>query len=259
MEAHKSHSAAMFKGEFKEYSKALHQGIKDGWLEGKLILALHYLNGDAGFTKDLSTFKELLYESADEDYHHSQYYLSFLNATGKFGFVQNMQEAKKWAARAAANGSVDAMYDLGNWAFHNDHNVAVAIKWHTKAAKYNFIPSMHFLSQYYECYNDSTQSFKWDLAAAKLGDPQAQCNVAISYYEGIGVKKERKVAHSWLRKAVDQNYPFSCYLRWKWNFSTDHAEIQECEHLLEFAAAHGVEDAVIALQHLKISEDSFKK
>ena len=51
---------------------------------------------------------------------------------------------------------------------------------------------------------EQNKDFKRFRKAAKQGDPQAQYNLGLCYYKGLGVKQDDRKADKWIRKAAEQ-------------------------------------------------------
>ena len=59
----------------------------------------------------------------------------------------------------------------------------------------------------------SWDTFEAMHAAAKEGDPQAQCYLGVCYQNGQGIEQNYQEAVRWFRRAADQNDPVAqCYL-----------------------------------------------
>ncbi len=86
-----------------------------------------------------------------------------------------------------------------------------ALYWLTKAANQNYGPAQNSLGLYYKNnVKDMTKANEWFRLGAENGDPDAQLNLANSYWKGNGVEKDIKTAKIWLRKACNQGKTFAC-------------------------------------------------
>ena len=56
-----------------------------------------------------------------------------------------------------------------------------------------------------------TEAVKWFRKAADMGEPNAQYNLGICYYNGQGVKQNFEEAVKWLKKAAEQGIVFAQY------------------------------------------------
>jgi TPR repeat protein len=58
---------------------------------------------------------------------------------------------------------------------------------------------------------DFEQAFRWTTAAAEQGHVAAQFNLGSLYFEGQGVRRNRKAALDWYRQAGDGGHPLAQY------------------------------------------------
>ena len=113
---------------------------------------------------------------------------------------------------------LDCMWALGNCYFYGTYGVTPndeeAIKWYQKAADAGYLKAMDTLGEVLTClgvryYNgkevkqDYVKSFKWFQKAAEARDKKGMEYLADAYRDGIGVKKDLKMARYWYKEASD--------------------------------------------------------
>ena len=108
---------------------------------------------------------------------------------------------------AANNGNTFAQYDYGLRLYQGKgvgKDTTKAIEWLTKSANdNNNAVAMLTLGQVYYDMNDLKSSAVWNEKAAGLGNSDAQTNIGYYYLKGIGVKKDKKKAISYLTEAAN--------------------------------------------------------
>lgn len=91
-------------------------------------------------------------------------------------------------------------------------DIQTALDTYLKAAEADYIPAMKAVQQIYEglhdkAFEDFDDAFKWEMAAANLGDPEAICGIGRSYEYGIPVDEDMEEAKKWYAKAAELGYP----------------------------------------------------
>ena len=146
------------------------------------------------------------YEKAAEAGHTTaQYFLGLAHEQG-LGVVESLHLAFVWIKRAAEGGHPVAQYYLAERFYNRDndqHNPEEAMKWYLKAAE-----SGHAAAAYrvgYLLITDGSdqrgEAFPWFLKAAELGNEDAMSWVAYAYWNGEGVKPDKKKWVYWMRQA----------------------------------------------------------
>lgn len=140
------------------------------------------------------------------------------------GVKKDVQEATKWWLKAAEQGDVESQFRVG-WLYMeaNRSDSAEAVKWYTKAAEaghaaaQNCVGVAFCIGDRNSVKKDPAKAFYWFGKAAAQGNPEAQCNLASCYSEGIGVDADPRKAVYWYRKAAEQgeyraqHYLGNCY------------------------------------------------
>lgn len=110
----------------------------------------------------------------------AQLRLGMLHYLGK-GVPENEREAFNWLSKSAAQGNLDAMYQLGNlFTFGND------------AAKLAVDPDQ--------------EAAQWFFRAASAGHADAQYSLGLLFLAGKGVQKNDQEAMHWMQKAAQAGH-----------------------------------------------------
>ena len=70
---------------------------------------------------------------------------------------------------------------------------------------------------------DDKEAIKWWRLAAEQGDNEAQCNLGVMYYEGIGVPQDYEEAVKWWKLAAEQRHE-----RAQFNLALMHDDSLDC-------------------------------
>ena len=121
------------------------------------------------------------------------------------GVSQDGEQALAWYLKAAAQGNIDAQFNLG--VMHeNKQDEAQAISWYLKAAEQGHLYSQVNLGSLYSNsrgeLQDYEQAVNWYRKAAEQGDAKAQSNLGLMYVYGQGVEKDYPTAYKWFYIAV---------------------------------------------------------
>jgi localization factor PodJL len=105
----------------------------------------------------------------------AQFYLAKLYETGGAGLTKDLVEARRWTERAADNGDVSAMHNLGLYYYEGEAGV-----------------------------QDSAKAALWFQRAADQGVKDSQFNLAMLYAKGLGVPKNPAEAYKWYLVAASE-------------------------------------------------------
>jgi TPR repeat protein len=135
-------------------------------------------------------------------------------ASGK-GVPADYDEAEKWFLRAAAQGDLDAMWNIGfihergRGNFKKDFSEGE--KWYLRAAEHGHLLSQMTLASRYAggdgVERDESMAAKWYERAANQGDFLAQFTLGMIYESGQGVPQDRVLAYKWLNLAASHATP----------------------------------------------------
>lgn len=219
-----NHPGAMFRlgmcllyGELRQ-PKQPREGIK--WLKlavkystEKYPQALYHLAmlHERGFLNviwaDHSYLIQLLSKAATLNHVQSQYLLGETYEYGNYGTDPDPGKSVYYYSLAAANGSSEAMFELGGWYLTGAHdpktNFSIpqsdthALDWVRLSAMANLPKGMYTLGYFYElgigCGVNIEKSRYWYSAAAKGGDPRAKERVEVEVDYNLH-KKETTIA-----------------------------------------------------------------
>ncbi|MBR0705406.1 tetratricopeptide repeat protein [Bradyrhizobium liaoningense] len=140
--------------------------------------------------------------------------LGTMYASGR-GVQQDYDEAEKWFLKAAAQGDLDSMWNIGN-IYHRGRgkfpkDFGRAENWYSRAAERGHILSQTTLAFTYHSgdgveKNDSLAA-TWFERAANQGSSDAQLMLGILYENGQGVPQDRVLAYKWLNIAAARPLP----------------------------------------------------
>ena len=123
---------------------------------------------------------------------------------------QDDNKAVKWFRKAAEQGHVGSMYNLGNlYELSNGvpHDYGEAVNWFRKAAEHGHGDSMYNLGVLYGLGNgvprDYCEAANWYRKAAEQGHVKAMKCLAEYYEKGLGVNQDLDEAQKWRAKAED--------------------------------------------------------
>jgi localization factor PodJL len=125
-------------------------------------------SGDFGGVTDLK-------RAANLNEAPAQFYLAKLYETGGAGLTKDLVEARRWTERAAENGDVSAMHNLGLYYYEGEAGV-----------------------------QDSAKAAFWFQRAADQGVKDSQFNLAMLYAKGLGVPKNPAEAYKWYLVAASE-------------------------------------------------------
>jgi len=138
-------------------------------------------------------------------------------SNGKIIVKANIIKAIKWYKKSAKQGEVSAQDALGTTYSSGDREIKVnlkkAIKWTKKAIKQDSIISTYNLGTIYRDMHNLEQAFKYYKKAVKMGDTEANFDLFLCYYFGIGTKVHRKKAKTCLLKITKKLRPDFVSLR----------------------------------------------
>lgn len=120
----------------------------------------------------------------------------------------NNKELKK----KAEAGNVAAMRELAKAYLHDKNNTDEAISWMEKAAKLGDAEAQHEMAIECRDKKDFNGSFQWEQKSAKQGFPKAQYNMAIHYQDGIGTPVNPKQQFYWHLKAAENGITEAKYM-----------------------------------------------
>jgi localization factor PodJL len=111
----------------------------------------------------------------------AQFYLAKLYETGGAGLTKDLVEARRWTERAAENGDVSAMHNLGLYYYEGEagaQDPAKAAQWFQRAANLGVKDSQYNLAMLYAkgygVPKNTAEAYKWYLVAAAAGDQGAK-------------------------------------------------------------------------------------
>jgi TPR repeat protein len=152
----------------------LQEAAATGYPPALYALGNWYLHGK-GFRKDRKQAVRFLKQAAANKYPYAEYDLAVCYELGQGGLPKDPKAAFLWYRRAAEDGDVDAMTEVGRCYYHG-----LGTK------------------------KDFAKSFAWYGRAADLGASDAQYALGVAYEYGEGVEKNARTAREWYKRAAKQ-------------------------------------------------------
>ena len=181
-------------------------------------LGFMYEKGDIPNIKNKKKALQEYLKSAKQNYDIAQ--LNLAMYYNQLANNDSLKQAFFWYSKAAKNGNIAAINNLGNMYYFGQsvkHNYKKAASLYTKAAKkgdmlaqYN-LSMMYFSGEYYK--KDGEMAYYWLKKSSINGYKVAQLKLANFYRQGnnIVVEKDFKKALYWYFKAAQQKYPPAQY------------------------------------------------
>lgn len=136
---------------------------------------------------------------------------STINKARAYYQENKYEDAFEWLNKAAEEGNLNAMYDLGNMYFYGigvEKDYEKSFKWYKQAAEDKHIDAEFKLGlMYMSGYGIEENFYKacwWITKAAKHGESEAQFLLAKLYNDGEIPGGDKKDAIKWCRKAAEQ-------------------------------------------------------
>jgi uncharacterized protein len=159
-----------------------------GVVAAQHTLALSYFEGDFTPRNDELAVKYFTL-AANQGYPAAQTQLARCYAGG-YGLAQDYHKAFSYYLQAAQTDDLFAIYHVAKYLCSD------------RIGKPNF-----------------AAGFQWFLRGAELGDIDAQCEIAVSYYFGRWVTKDIEKAKIWLEKTLKANAPAAYWLKSRMYFT----------------------------------------
>ena len=125
------------------------------------------------------------------------------------GAPENNVEAVSRYRKAAAQGSAEAQFRLGDMYFYSwgvPKDYQKAISWYRKAAEQGSDDAQYSLGDMYfyswGVPQDHQEAISWYRKAAEQGYADAQYSLGQMYFDGAGVPQDYVQAHKWLNLAT---------------------------------------------------------
>lgn len=124
---------------------------------------------------------QLTKECAEKGNIHAQKDLAIAYSSGKYGIIQNLDEALKWETKAALQGDPEAQYSVGlSYEVREDYKYAM--EWYLKASNQNYAKAQLYIGKLYAygegVSRDIDKAIYWYRKAAENGNISAQMIIA---------------------------------------------------------------------------------
>jgi TPR repeat protein len=156
---------------------------------------------------------EILTEKNQQNDATAQYNLGMMFENGD-GVPRDFTKAVASLEKAASQGHVNAMYQLGNMYSHQGRDYAKAVIWYEKAASQGHADAMYQLGRMHDRglsdgpYDDA-KALAWLEQAAAQGHTEAMYYLATDYYEDSRADDVKTLA--WLEQAAAQGHANAMY------------------------------------------------
>ena len=117
--------------------------------------------------------------------------------------TQNMENVNEGSTNGISEDE-SARLNRKGMTFYKQKNYGLAVQYWKKAAKNGNVVAMVNLGIVYEeIYEDHKESFKWYKKAAESGDAESMFEIGIYYYRGEYVEKDVFKSFGWCKKAAE--------------------------------------------------------
>lgn len=151
--------------------------------------SVYYQALEAREAGDHATALRLFTEAAENGVTIAQYNLGVMYFTGSDGVTQDYQQAYYWTRKAAEQGHINAMLNLGSLYYNQ---LGVNPSW------LDFWPTTALLRN-----SNFADAASWYAKAAEYDHGEAQYRLATMYQEGTGVSQDKVEALKWALLARD--------------------------------------------------------
>jgi TPR repeat protein len=206
------------KGDFANAAQLYLKAANDGDSNGMYKLGYAYITG-IGLEKNVDKAIYLLKKASEKGNDDAMLELGRIYYTGQ-DVDKDCNKAFEFFTEAATSGNELAMYNTARM-YHQgmavEVNIPKAIEWYEKAAQHGLTRAMNQLGQIYSSggggivEQDFSKSKMYYELSAKQADPSGMYNLAVLYYNGIGVEKDIRQAARWFSKAAEKGDPDAMY------------------------------------------------
>ncbi|MCQ2251341.1 MAG: sel1 repeat family protein [Bacteroidales bacterium] len=187
-----------------------------GHPDAMTMIAINYMDGEYGYTKDSKKALELFEKASAIGSSDASYFAGLYYIDDEDGIPQNKDLAYKYMSDAASKGCKDAYYFMGN-CYLNGIGVPVdstkSLEWYMKSAEDGDAYAQFAVGKYYDFRYDIPNTIKWYKMAADQEYP-----LAMYYYALCCIHEEDyETAGEYMRKSADMG----------------------CESAIEFMKEHG--------------------
>lgn len=162
--------------------------------------------------EEIRDVAEKLEQAAFDGDTNASYYLGMFYLNG-LGTERNINKAITLLVKAAANGNIEAQYQIG--LLHLDDNADPnnenAIMWLSKAAENGHVEAQDKLGVVYFEQKDYKQAIKWLKVSASRNVTEASYLIGLCYQNGFGVEMNTTDAAVWYTKAATRNHAIAQY------------------------------------------------
>lgn len=161
-------------GVTKDVSRAFfyfESASNQGNLDAEFNIGLLYQQG-IGVQRDYKKAIEIFTNLAEKNYPDAQHQLGFTYKEG-LGVPKSDEQALLWFLKAEQNGIIASQVNIANMFHDTESNI-----------------------------HDYKQAFIWYAKAAQRDEPQALGAIALHYFFGLGVTKDKIEAKKWLEKSA---------------------------------------------------------
>lgn len=218
MVAHFIESRKVEEGDFETALKWYHRSAMLEEPNAQLYLGYLYFTGE-NVEKDVDEAIRWLTRAANQGEAHAQFLLGTIYQDENILAEIDMELSNRWLQMAAEQEHPEACRYL-SWSYEHGAGVeqdeAEAFRWMQAAAALNFPEALFWIGIWYQegshgLKEDSKQSNKYLLKAARLGNANAQCEYALKLLEGVGMARNPQSAASWYKKAIRASHPLAMF------------------------------------------------
>ena len=184
------------------------EAAKLGNIEAMNKVAECYVSGDRGVDADLQqaiTWYEQVAETGDTTAMFN-IGICYINESD----IQDYDKAIEWFTKAAENGNITAQYQLGGlllYGTYTDQNPKKGIEWLTQASNNDHPMADYLIATYYSQIGDMENAVKWYKEGALKGNADAQHNLGVCHFNGMGgLERNFDAAFNLYQQAADKGH-----------------------------------------------------
>ena len=183
----------------------------NGDIKARDVLIGYYIkDGTSHYAPKKAT--SLLEEIAENNNSDAMVYLGKLYLYGTNGIEKDAEAALRWFDRAGDLGNVegsileaDIYFNDKRYSLAFNNYLSIARNIHEPQPRIQWLVSS-MLTQGLGVAKDLETAHLYASHSAANGYAEAQKDLGINYYKGLGVKRSKRLAKLWLKKAADQDH-----------------------------------------------------
>lgn len=189
--AREDYECGCLRAAVRNLRKAIQLGNTDAMVE----LGHLYRKGE-GVTRSAKKAFELFMQAANLDNARGMNMVGVLYSNGE-GVKASDEKSYEWCLKAAEAGNAAGMYNISYNYFTGEiveKDIEMGNQWLWRAAEGGYPDAMYDVAEMFIDAGEDKKAFEWMLKATQTGHVQASNELGMMYYNGIGVKKDIRMA-----------------------------------------------------------------